>query len=92
MAMIISPYLTGGNTWILGLEPQNKVYSAEHEAIIKAIYVTKRTGERRVIITDSLSTLMAIEGDINSKNPKTLSLRKLLNEEREKLPFSGPGN
>jgi hypothetical protein len=38
-----------------------------------------------VIITDSLSTLIAIEGDIKSKNPKTLSLRKLLDEEREKI-------
>jgi ribonuclease HI len=28
---------------------------------------------------------MAVEGDINSKNPKTLSLRKLLDEEREKV-------
>jgi hypothetical protein len=28
---------------------------------------------------------MAIEGDINSNNPKTLSLRKLLDEEREKV-------
>jgi hypothetical protein len=28
---------------------------------------------------------MAIKGDINSKNSKTLSLRKLLEEEREKF-------
>jgi hypothetical protein len=28
---------------------------------------------------------MAKEGDIYSKNPKTLSLRKLLDEEREKV-------
>jgi hypothetical protein len=28
---------------------------------------------------------MAIQGDINSKNPKTLSLTKLLEEEREKV-------
>jgi ribonuclease HI len=28
---------------------------------------------------------MAIEGDIKSKNPKILSLRKLLDEEREKV-------
>jgi hypothetical protein len=62
------------------LKPKNTVYSAEQEAIIKAIYVTQRTGERRVVITDSLSTLMAVEGDINSKNPKTLSLRKLMDE------------
>jgi ribonuclease HI len=28
---------------------------------------------------------MAIAGEINSKNPKTLSLRKLLDKEREKV-------
>jgi hypothetical protein len=28
---------------------------------------------------------MAVEGDINSKNPKTPSLRKLLDEDREKV-------
>jgi hypothetical protein len=38
-----------------------------------------------VIITDSFITLMAIEGDIYSNNSKTLSLRKLLDEEREKV-------
>jgi hypothetical protein len=37
-----------------------------------------------VIITDSFGTLMAVEVNINSKNPKTLSLRKLLDEKREK--------
>jgi hypothetical protein len=31
------------------------------------------------------STLMAVEGDINLKNPKTLPLRKLLDEEIEKV-------
>jgi hypothetical protein len=35
----------------------------------------------------SLSTLMTVEGDINSKNPKKLSFRKLLDEEREKFNF-----
>jgi ribonuclease HI len=40
---------------------------------------------RRVILTDFFSTLMAIEGDFNSENPKTLSLRKLLEEERVKV-------
>jgi ribonuclease HI len=28
---------------------------------------------------------MAVKGNINSNNPKTLSLRKLLNEEKEKV-------
>jgi archaellum biogenesis ATPase FlaH len=61
------------------------VYSAEQEAIIKAIYDTQRTGEQRVIITDSLSTLMAVKGDINSKNPKTLSLRELMDKKIDKV-------
>jgi hypothetical protein len=67
------------------LKPQNTVYKAKQEAIIKEIYVTQRTGERRVIITNSFNTLMAVEGDINLKNPKTLSPRKILDEEREKV-------
>jgi hypothetical protein len=54
------------------LNPQNTVYSAEQEAIIKVKYVTQRTGERQVIITDSISTHMVVKGNINSKNPKTL--------------------
>jgi hypothetical protein len=58
------------------LKPQNTVNSAEQEA------------SEWPSITDSLSTLKAVNGNINSKNPKTLSLRKLLNEER-KSPFSG---
>jgi hypothetical protein len=61
------------------------VYSAEQEPIIKAKYVTQQIGERRVIITNSLSTLMAVKGEINSKIPKTLSFRKLLDEERMKV-------
>jgi hypothetical protein len=67
--------ITSDQKFIKRLKPRNTVYSAEQEAIIKVIYVTQRTGERRVLITDSLCTRMAVEGDVNSKNPKTLSLR-----------------
>jgi ribonuclease HI len=74
--------ITPDQKFIKRLRPQNTEYYAEQEAIIKAICVT---GERRMIITDYFSTLMAVEGDINSKNPKALSLRKLLNEVREKV-------
>jgi ribonuclease HI len=46
-----------------------------------------------VIITDSFSTFVAIEGNINSKNPKTLSLRKLLDKETGKvILFWVPGH
>jgi archaellum biogenesis ATPase FlaH len=72
--------ITPNQKFIKRLKTQKTVYSAVLEAIVKAIYVTKRTGERRVIITDSFSTLMALESDNNSKNPKTMSLRKLLDE------------
>jgi cytidine deaminase len=40
------------------LNSQNMEYSAEQDAIIKAIYVTKRTNERQVIITNSLTKLI----------------------------------
>jgi hypothetical protein len=44
-----------------------------------------------VILTDSVSTLMAIERNGNTKNPKTRILRKMrekmLDEEREKVSF-----
>jgi hypothetical protein len=46
-----------------------------------------------VIKTEFFSTLMAVDGDINSKNPKTLSPRELLDEEREKVTlFCKPGH
>jgi hypothetical protein len=67
------------------LKPGNTVYSAEQETIIKAIYVTQGISERQVIITNSLSTLMTVEGDLNSKSPKILSLIKLMDKKSEKV-------
>jgi hypothetical protein len=60
------------------LKPQNTIYSAEQEAIIKATYVTKRTGERRVIIiiTDSLSTVtQKTTGRRKRENHRSLGAR-----------------
>jgi hypothetical protein len=68
------------------LKPQNTVYSTEQKTIIKVIYVTQRTGEWRVITTDSLSRLMAMELK-KSKNiitQKTTGRRK-----RESHPSLG---
>jgi hypothetical protein len=62
------------------LKPQKTVYSAE-----QAIYVTQRTNERRVTITDCLSTLMAEEGDINSKIP-TVTQKTTGRKKRESHP------
>jgi hypothetical protein len=36
---------------------------------------------------DSSSILMAVESDINSKYSKTVSLRKLLDKEKEEVTF-----
>jgi hypothetical protein len=46
--------------------PQNSIFSAEQSAIINAIYSTYN--QKRVIITDSLSTIIAVS---NRKDPRT---------------------
>jgi ribonuclease HI len=51
--------------------PQNTVFSAEQSAIIGAIQSEKNSRHKIVIITDSLSTIMAAESSTPTKNPKT---------------------
>jgi hypothetical protein len=51
--------------------PQNSIYSAEQSAIINAFYFTVNYNQKRVIITVSLSTIMAVSERKRSKNPKT---------------------
>jgi hypothetical protein len=51
--------------------PQNSIYSAEKAATINAIYSTTNYNQKRVIITDSLSTIIAVYDIKRSKNPKT---------------------
>jgi ribonuclease HI len=41
--------------------------------------------ERRIITTDFLSTLMAVKGKVNSENSKSLTQRKIMDEEGEKF-------
>jgi hypothetical protein len=61
--------------------PQNSIYSAEQSAIINAIYSTASYNQKRVIITDSLSTIIAVVSDRKrSKNPKTQLIRKLIDQ------------
>jgi ribonuclease HI len=60
--------------------PQNSIYSAEQSAIINAIYSTVSYNQKRVIITDSLSTIKAVSDRKRSKNPKTQLIRKLIDE------------
>jgi hypothetical protein len=51
--------------------PQNTVFSAKQCAIIGAIQSEKNSRHEIVIITDSLSTIIAAESRTPTKNPKT---------------------
>jgi hypothetical protein len=51
------------------MRSQTTIFSAAQEAIIKAIYISKGKGAI-VTATDSLSTIMAVEGTKWTKNPK----------------------
>jgi hypothetical protein len=59
--------------------------SIEQEAIIKAIWLTEGTQSDKVIITDSLSTLTAINGNNHIKNPKTIKLREMMDRNRKQI-------
>jgi hypothetical protein len=50
--------------------PQNLIYSAEKSAIMNVIYSTASYIQKRVIIIDSLSTIIAVADRKRSKNPK----------------------
>jgi hypothetical protein len=50
--------------------PQNSIYNVEQSA--------RKCKEKTVIITDSLSTMMAVLDRKRSKNPKTQTIRKLM--------------
>jgi ribonuclease HI len=58
---------------------QTTLFSAEQEAIIKAIYISKRKGAT-VIAKDSLSIMMAVEGARWTKNQKTRRIKELLDQ------------
>jgi hypothetical protein len=60
--------------------PQNSIYSAEKSAIINAICSTASYKVKRVIVTDLLSTIIAVSDRIRSKNPKTQLIRKLIDQ------------
>jgi hypothetical protein len=62
------------------------VFSAEQSAIIEAIQSEKNSRHKIVTITDSLSTIMAAESSTPTKNPKTQTIRKMLDRE---LPSYG---
>jgi hypothetical protein len=65
--------------------PQNTVISAEKSAIIEAIQSKKNNRHKIVIIMDSLSTIMAAESHTPTKNPKTLTIRKMLDNDGPRI-------
>jgi ribonuclease HI len=64
---------------------QSTVFSTEQEAIIKAIWLTKGTQRNKVIITDSLSTLTAINGNNHTENPETIKLSEVMQRLKKQI-------
>jgi ribonuclease HI len=62
---------------------QSTVFSTEQEAIIKAIWLTEGTQRDKVIITNSLSTLTAINN--HAKNRKTIKLREMMDRNENQI-------
>jgi ribonuclease HI len=65
--------------------PQNTVFSAKHSAINGAIQSERNNKHEIVIITDSLSTIMAAESRTPTKNPNTQTIRKMLDHEGPRI-------
>jgi hypothetical protein len=68
-----------------GVWPQNTIYSAEQSAIITVIHYTMKEAGKKVIATDSQSTLIAASDKKDTKNPKTRTIRKLLQQDNTTL-------
>jgi ribonuclease HI len=58
---------------------------AEQSAIIMAIQSERKNRHEIVIITDSLSTIMAAKSRTSTKNPNTQTIRKMLDHEGPKI-------
>jgi ribonuclease HI len=64
---------------------QNTVFIAEQSTIIEAIQSEKNSRHEKVIITDSLSTIMVAESHTPTKNPMTQTIRKMLDQEEPRI-------
>jgi ribonuclease HI len=67
------------------LLPQTTIFNAEMFAILKATEHSKHIHRKRVIMTDSLSSLTALERVYPGRDPKIPKLLNLLAEEGEDL-------
>jgi hypothetical protein len=71
------------------IHPQNSIYSAEQSVIIKVIYSPWNKERPKVKTTDSFITMMGISDRKRTKNPKTHTIRKLMDQQRKKSHSSG---
>jgi ribonuclease HI len=62
------------------MSQETTIFSAEQDAVIKAIYFAKKNNNPTLIATDSLSTLIATEGSRTAQNPKTRRFREQLDQ------------
>jgi hypothetical protein len=76
--------ITPNRTYRRRVQQQSTVFSTEQEAIIKVIWLTEGTQRDKVIITDSLSTQTAINGNNHTKNPKTIKLREMMDRNKNR--------
>jgi hypothetical protein len=60
---------------------------AVYSTIIGVIQSEKNNRHKIVIITDSLSTIMAVDSRTPTKNPKTRTIRKMLDNEGPRITF-----
>jgi hypothetical protein len=67
--------------------PQNTVFSAEQSSIIVAIQSERYARHKKLIITASQNTIMAAKSSTPTKNPKTQTIRKMLDH---KYPTISP--
>jgi ribonuclease HI len=74
--------ITPNRTYRRRVHQKSTVFSTEQEAI----WLTEGTQRNKVIITDSLCTLTAINGNTNhTNNPKTIKLRKMMDRNRKQI-------
>jgi ribonuclease HI len=76
---------TPNRTYRRRVHQKSTVFSTVQEVIIKAIWLTEGTQRDKVIITDSLSTLTAINGNNHTKNPKKIKLREMMVQNKKQI-------
>jgi hypothetical protein len=70
------------------LAGQMSIFNAEAQVIIEAIQITRRWGvDKRIIMSDSLSNIVAQEDTFTRGNSKKMVLKDLMAEDYYKLVY-----